>query len=385
MKTSRILAISKKNALAVIKQKRTLALMFLAPIIAMALFGYAFGGHAGSVPMIIVNRDSGYTSPSGNTTFYVSQLVISNLKNSIDPDNITYSISYMNSLNSALGELKNGTVTAVVYFPPGFSKSTFENVASHSDVANASVVTYVDNSNIIGGDGTPGEVETSAGIVDQVLGQQPAITVIANPVYGASVSFEDYFIPGIIAFVVFFLPALLTLLLFVIEKSSGTYERILSTPLTEGELVTGYALTFGSLAIAQSTLLFLSGILAFGLSITLGGFLSALFIIVLEAIGSQAFGILLSGFAKRADQAVQLLPFVVLPALTLTGAIQPLDVMPPWLQPLSYLLPPTYAADALRDVLIKGWSLGQIWAYPAILLAFALVFLAAATLSFRRR
>lgn len=380
-----MLAISKKNALTVVKQKRTLALMFIAPIIAMALFGYAFGGHARSVPMVIVNQDAGYASPSNGTTVYVSRLVISNLKNSVDPDNITYSISYRSSLSDALDALKNGTVTAVVYFPPDFSKNTFENIRSHSDAANASVVAYVDNSNIIGGDGTPGEVGTAAGIVDQALGQRSAIDVVANPIYGAVVSFEDYFIPGIISFVVFFLPALMTLLLFVIEKSSGTYERILSTPLTEGELVAGYALTFGSLAIAQSTLLFLSGIAAFGLSITLAGFLSALFIIILEAIGSQAFGILLSGFAKRADQAVQLLPFVVLPALTLTGAIQPLDVMPAWLQPVSYVLPPTYATDALRDVLIKDWSLAQIWLYPAILLVFAAVFLVGATLSFRRR
>jgi ABC-2 type transport system permease protein len=380
-----VLAISKKNALTVVKQKRTLALMFIAPIIAMALFGYAFGGHARSVPMVIVNQDAGYASPSNGTTVYVSRLVISNLKNSVDPDNITYSISYRSSLSDALDALKNGTVTAVVYFPPDFSKNTFENIRSHSDAANASVVAYVDNSNIIGGDGTPGEVGTAAGIVDQALGQRSAIDVVANPIYGAVVSFEDYFIPGIISFVVFFLPALMTLLLFVIEKSSGTYERILSTPLTEGELVAGYALTFGSLAIAQSTLLFLSGIAAFGLSITLAGFLSALFIIILEAIGSQAFGILLSGFAKRADQAVQLLPFVVLPALTLTGAIQPLDVMPAWLQPVSYVLPPTYATDALRDVLIKDWSLAQIWLYPAILLVFAAVFLVGATLSFRRR
>jgi len=385
MKVSRILAISKKNALTVVKQKRTLALMFVAPIIAMALFGYAFGGHARAVPMIIVNLDTGYSSPSTGSRVYVSQLLTSNLKNSVDPDNITYSISYMSNLNEALGQLKNGTVTAVVYFPPDFSKNTFENIEAHSNAANASVVAYVDNSNIIGGDGTPGEVETSASVVESLLGQQSAINVVADPIYGANVSFEDYFIPGIIAFVVFFLPALMTLLLFVIEKSSGTYERILSTPLTEGELVAGYALTFGSLSIAQSTLLFLSGIAAFGLSVTLGAFLSALFIIVLEAIGSQAFGILLSGFAKRADQAVQLLPFVVLPALTLTGAIQPLDVMPSWLQPLSYLLPPTYASDALRDILIKGWSLGQVWAYPTVLLAFALVFLAGATLSFRRR
>jgi ABC-2 type transport system permease protein len=228
-------------------------------------------------------------------------------------------------------------------------------------------------------------VEASVSMADMQLGQTSAISVAADPVYGSVLTFADYFIPGIIAFVVFFLPALMTLLLFVMEKSSGTYERILSAPLTEGELVAGYAIAFGSFSILQSTVLFLSGIVAFGMSVTLVGFLSALFIIVLEAIGSQAFGILLSGFAKGADQAVQLLPFIVLPGLTLSGTVFPLDILPNWLQPLSYLLPPTYTVAALRDVLIKGWSLGQIWVYPAVLLVFALVFLAGATFSFKRR
>ena len=382
MKLSRISAISRKNLMTVVRQKRTLALMFIAPIIAMFLFGYAFNGHAQNVSMVIVNNDSGALSPINNSTIYVSKMVISNL-NYQPPDDVNYSITYMTNLSQALNDLKNGKITAVLYFPANFSKNTFSNLR-YGDVANATVTTYVDNSGLVGGDSTPGAVESAVQIVDHMLGQNSSIGLSVNPYYGSGVTFMDYFIPGIIAFVTFFLPTLMTLMIFVGEKSSGTFERILATPLTEGEMVSGYAITFGGLAVIQALILFFSGVAAFHLSLN-DGFLWAILAIVIEAVGAQAFGILISGFASRADQAIQLLPFVVLPAHLLTGALMPIDVMPAWLQPFSYLLPPTYTTSILRDVLIRGWGLYRILPYTAILIAIAVIFMAGAVAVFKKR
>lgn len=382
MNPTRIAAISRKNLMTVVRQKRTLALMFIAPIIAMFLFGYAFNGHAQNVQMIIVNEDAGAIDPANGSTVFVSNMVISNLNNQ-PPDDVNYTITYMSDLTQALNDLKSGKATAVLFFPSNFSENTFANLASTGS-ANASVMTYVDNSGLIGGDSTPGAVQSAVVIVDAILGQHSAIGVNVEPYYGSGVTFMDYFIPGIIAFVSFFLPTLMTLMLFVSERSSGTYERILSTPLTEGELVSGYAITFGGLAVLQALVLFFSGVAAFHLNIT-SGFLIAILAIVIEAVGAQAFGILISGFATRADQAIQMLPFIVLPALLLTGALMPIDVMPGWLQPLSYLLPPTYATSVLRDILIKGWGFNQTWPYFSVLLIFAVIFMIGAVAVFKRR
>lgn len=383
MKLSRILAISRKNLMMVVRQKRTLALMFIAPIIAMFLFGYAFNGTAENVSMIVVNNDSGVLSPVNNTTFYASDLVISNLNNQ-PPDNLTFAITYMTNLSQALSDLKDGKTTAVIYFAPDFTENTMANVKTGSSVANSSVQVYVDNSGLIGGDSTPGAVHGAIVTADAILGQTSAIQLNVDAYYGSNVTFMDYFIPGIIAFVSFFLPTLMTLLLFVGEKTEGTYERILSTPLTEGELVCGYALTFGSLSVVQAIILFFSGVLAFHLTLN-ESFLLVILIIVVEAVGSQAFGILISGFAKRADQAIQMIPFIVLPGLLLSGALMPIDVLPTWLQPFSYILPPTYATALLRDVLIKGWGFHQIWLFFSILILFTAVFMIGAVAAFKKR
>ncbi len=383
MKLSRILAISRKNLTGLVRQKRTLALIFIAPVIAMFLFGYAFNGHAQNVSLIVVNEDSGIVSPSNNTTFYVSDLVISHLNNQ-PPNDVDYNIKNMTDLSLALSDLKDGKATAVLYFPSNFSKNTMENLYAGSHVANTSVQLYTDNSGLVGGSSTPVAVQSAIVTADAILGQTSAISFNVTPYYGSDVTFMDYFIPGIIAFVSFFLPTLLTLLLFVEEKTTGTFERILSTPMTEGELVSGYALTFGSLSVLQALVLFFSGVLAFHLSLN-ESFLLAILVIVVEAVGSQAFGILISGFAKRSDQAVQMIPFIVLPGLLLTGALTPVSVLPTWLQPFSYVLPPTYTTALLRDVLIRGWGFGRIWPYLSILFVFTVIFMIGAVAAFKRR
>jgi ABC-2 type transport system permease protein len=384
MNLGRILSISKKNALTVFRQKRTIALLFIAPLVAMFLFGYAFNGHAHNVPMIVVNDDQGAINPVTDEMTYVSQLVIANV-NDQPPDDVEYTITNMTNLDAALSALNHGTVIVVVYFGPSFSANTFANVQNHNDAANATVVAWVDNSELTGGDSTPGAIQGAVAEVDAILGQQSANAVNISDRYGSYITFMDYFIPGIIAFVTYFLPALMTLLLFVGETSGGTYERLLSTPLTEGELVIGYAITFGALSIVQSLILFFAGVAAFNIVVNGSGFILALLFIIVEAIGAQAFGIMMSGLAKRADQAVAILPFIVIPALLLTGVLIEVSVLPLWLQPFSYILPPTYTTTALRDILIKGWEIAQVWPYMLVLIGFAALFLLGSTLIFKRK
>ena len=79
------------------------------------------------------------------------------------------------------------------------------------------------------------------------------------------------------------------------------------------------------------------------------------------AIVSQAFGILLSSLAKREAQAVQFIPFIILPVFLLSGIFWPIQAIPLWLRPLSYFVPPTYAVDACRSIFLKGWGISKVW------------------------
>jgi ABC-2 type transport system permease protein len=216
------------------------------------------------------------------------------------------------------------------------------------------------------------------------VGKKPLVSVDAVAVFGKNAKFMDFFVPGIMAFVVYLITTLLTLISFVGERTSGTLQRMLSTTLTEKDIVLGYAVTFSLVGMAQALLLLVVAILVFHITIV-GNVLLAFVAIALLAIVSQAVGILLSSTAKREAQAIQVLPFVILPAFLLAGIFWPVEAIPSWLRPLSYIVPPTYTVDACRSVMLKGYGIGKIWIDLVALLAMAAFFLAMAVWSMKVR
>jgi ABC-2 type transport system permease protein len=219
----------------------------------------------------------------------------------------------------------------------------------------------------------------------QGQGHQPPVSVDAsNAIYGANAQFIDTFVPGIVSVAVWQITMLLTLIAFVGERTSGTLSRLLASPLKESELVAGYAVAFGAIGAAQSAVLLAVAVLLFHITIVGNVFLS-FGVIALLAIVAEGLGILLSSFARREAQAVQFLPFVVLPAFLLSGVFWPIEAIPEWLQPVSYLLPTTYAVEAVRSVNLRGWGLDKIYPDVVALLIFAGVFLVLATILLRRR
>lgn len=136
-------------------------------------------------------------------------------------------------------------------------------------------------------------------------GVTPAIQLNSDPIYGEEAESIDFFVAGILAFVVYLLTTILTLITFVNERSSGTLERVLSSPVTEGELVMGYAITFGTFGVLQVALLLTIAILVFNIMVV-GNVLLAFLAVAILTISCQALGILLSSLAKRAEQTIQL-------------------------------------------------------------------------------
>jgi ABC-2 type transport system permease protein len=104
----------------------------------------------------------------------------------------------------------------------------------------------------------------------------------------------------------------------------------------------------------------------------------------LLAVLSLSLGILLSSLAKREAQAIQFLPIVALPVFLLSGIFWPVEAIPSWLRPLSYAIPPTYAVDALRSVLLRGWGIGRIWIDLVAMFGFAAAFLGLSVWSLQR-
>jgi ABC-2 type transport system permease protein len=115
------------------------------------------------------------------------------------------------------------------------------------------------------------------------------------------------------------------------------------------------------------------------------GSLALLFLlVVLLALVGVGLGILASTFARTEFQVLQFIPIVIIPQALLSGTLWAIEDMPRYLQPFAYVMPLTYANRGLRDVMIKGGGLAEIWPEVLILLAFAALFIALGALTTRR-
>ncbi|MFF5156510.1 ABC transporter permease [Streptomyces sp. NPDC000348] len=134
------------------------------------------------------------------------------------------------------------------------------------------------------------------------------------------------------------------------ERTSGTLERLLAMPLGKGDLIAGYALAFGALAIVQSALATGLAVWILGLDVTGSPWL-LLLVALLDALLGTALGLFVSAFAASEFQAVQFMPAVIFPQLLLCGLLAPRDTMHPVLEAVSDVLPMSYAVDGMNEVL----------------------------------
>ncbi len=380
MNLSRTLAVTKRVFKDVRNDKRTIALILVAPIFAMFVFGLAFSGNVEDVNTIIVNHDAGIVLPNGQN-ISVSNDIISNLNTSV------MNIKYMNNDDAATQQVVDGKAYAVIIFPDNFTQSIYssKNGTNSGNSTSGTEITINDDESIVNiKTAITGSVADAITTTMEDQGINPPVKVNTNAIYGQNVQFIDFVVPGIMGFIVYLLTTLLTLLAFVGERTSGTLERLLSTPIQEEEMVGGYAIAFGIIGTVQAAFLLLVAILVFRITVV-GDVFLAFLVVALLAIVSQALGILLSNLAKTEGQAVQFVPFIILPVFLLSGVFWPIQAIPVWLRPLSYLVPPTYAVDACRAVLLKGWGINKIWPDILALILFALLFLVLATLSLKRR
>ena len=196
------------------------------------------------------------------------------------------------------------------------------------------------------------------------------------------------FAPAIVAFFAYFFVYILTGVSFLRERTGGTLERLMATPVTRGEVVLGYTLGFGLFATIQVAVLMLWALgslhvgalgplpaFSIGLGIAANGSpILAFLVVVLLAVGAVSLGIFLSTFARTELQVIQFIPIVLAPQFLLSGVLFPVSSLPSLLQPLVAMMPLNYAVDGLRQVFIRGADLGV----PALQLDLAVLGVVAA-------
>lgn len=350
---------------------RTLGILFVTPLLILALFWALLGGTAPDPRLGIVNLDDGPLAPLVTDALHGSDVV---------------STSDLADADAGEAGISDGTLDGYVVIPADFS-------------ADAAAGTLRPEVTVEGTDGS-----RTARIVGAVQGAVlegvrsfapplpsgvvapsiPELDVAVTYRYGdGELDPLDLLGGPFIGLIVFFLVYIVTSVSFLRERSLGTLERLMATPLRRPEIVVGYLLGFGVVALIQAV-----EVLAFALLVlnlyNVGSVALIFGIMLLLAIGAVSLGIFLSTFARTEFEAVQFIPLVLVPQILLSGIIVPVADEPSWLQVISNVLPLTYAVDALRDVMLRGAGLGDLWLQVGVLGGFVVVVLAAASATLRR-
>lgn len=202
----------------------------------------------------------------------------------------------------------------------------------------------------------------------------PTITPEIHYLYGSeSMDSFDALAPLFMGFFIFFFVFLIAGVAFLRESISGTLERVLATPLRRYEIVLGYFLGFGVFVSLQTIVIQL--FIMYGMNVVMkGSFWLVLLINLILAGQSLALGTLLSTFARNEFQLFQFIPIVIVPQILFSGIFD-LSEAPKWVNILSHIFPLTYGASALRDVMIRGLGFEQVRGEIMILLGYCIVFL----------
>jgi ABC-2 type transport system permease protein len=273
-------------------------------------------------------------------------------------------------------KLKDGSLEGYIVLPPGFmSLGTAPEIHLEGSQPglDGPVIQALQQAIV--------SVARSSGATASVL--QPKVSYLYG---GPNLDTLDYFGAAFIGLVVFFLVFVITIVSFLNERSQGTLERLMASPLRRGEIVLGYMLGFTVLALVQA-----AEVLVFSLAVLRiyneGNVLLIFGMEALMAIAAVNLGIFLSMFARSEFQAVQFIPLVVVPQVLLSGIIFPVSTEPKVLQWLSDVLPLTYAVSGIRDIMVKGADLTwpSLELDAGVVAGFCILLIVAGTTTLRRR
>ncbi|GAA4310864.1 ABC transporter permease [Actinomadura luteofluorescens] len=168
------------------------------------------------------------------------------------------------------------------------------------------------------------------------------------------------------------------------ERTSGTLERLMTMPLGKLDLLLGYALAFGLLALVQVAVVLAVSLTWLGLDLN-GSLASLVLVSLLDALLGMALGLFASAFARTEFQAVQFMPAFVLPQLLLCGLIIPRGEMASWLQAIADVLPLSYAVEGMQEIGASPDFTGTLALDVSVIAAFVVVALLLGAVTLRRR
>lgn len=365
----RILAVLYKEFLQIRRDRLTLGLVFMMPLVQLLLFGYAIETEVKHIPTVVFDQ-----SVSADSREMIDAFTASGY----------FDIEYTaNSYEEVNRMIDSGKAKAGIIFPPDYARSVRRGTSAAVQVLVDASDSMVSNQAIA--------VANSIGLLksQEVLAKHIRVEALpydirVRPWYNPDGVTAYYMVPAILGIVVTLSMVMLTSMGIVRERERGTLEQLMVTPIKPLELMVGKILPYIVIGYIQITLALLIGVFVFNVPIR--GSLLQLYLLTLFFItASLGLGILISNVAKTQMQAMQMAFFVMLPSILLSGFLFPRDAMPALVYYIGNLIPLTYYLDIIRGIILKGIGFSYLVGQVSALLIFSLVLLTVSTLKFKKK
>lgn len=393
----RTIAIVKRVLREMLRDKRTLALMFIAPLFILSLMYFLFQNNSTSVAKIgVSNVNTSLVKALKNKhTDLAAYGDHADAKTTIRQHNLAafiheqdgkLTVTYANSQPSDTALVKQalqGGVTKLKVQALVAATKTQKRVLQQQAKVLKTVMAQQQKLQTAQGT-TRGQTATVGATGSTTKPKAtPNYTVTSHYLYGnADSTFFDTFLPVLLGFFVFFFVFLISGISLLNERTTGTLTRLLATPVRRGEIITGYLVGYGIFAVIQTIITVTFALTVFNVHM-LGSVWLILLINFLLAMVALSMGIFISTFANSEFQMVQFIPLLIVPQVFFSGIIT-ISTMPDWLQWLAHIFPLYYGGDALMNVATRGFSLGDVSGDLWILLLFAVVFTALNVVGLKR-
>ncbi len=375
MNLTRLSALMRKEMLQIVRDPRTLALVFIMPILQLVLLGYAATSDVRNIPLVVLDQDK---SPASRTLLE-SFRAADYFRQAFD----------VNSESELRNLIDAGSARAGIIIPPDYSSRLAAGrpaqvafIIDGSDPAIAG--TTLAAATLIG------QARATALSVERLAARglavaaAPAIEVRTRVWYNPDLIAAYYMIPAVVGLILQFLTVILTATAIVRERERGTIEQLIVTPLRASELIVGKLAPYVLIAFIDTIEILAGGVLLFGVPIN--GSLPLLLVLSgLFLISNLGVGLLISTITSTQQEAIIVAIFYNLPSIFLSGFIYPVAAMPRVLQFVSLAIPLRYYLIVVRGIVLKGVGMPALWPEVIALSIFAVLVITGAATRFKKR
>ena len=371
----------KKELISLKRHPARLVSILAFPIIMILLFGYGMGGEMTDLPIVVVSQSHGD----------LTDLTLDTIKSTE-----TYHVTeVVKDLDEGKEMVDNGDVKAAIILPSDYDEDSSQQKAvtlylDSSDQMASQIIEsstqgiFYRLSNMVASQTSVSSEDANVkpDIMHSLNNFKDDISLHINRIYG-NIKYIDFLVPAILGMTIMMSCMMGMGATIAGERETGELARLFMTPTSVSTVIGGKIAAKLLIELVRALILIFMAVLLFNVSIK-GGFLQTFIVLVIGALCFVGFGIMLSARTQTQEDYAQIsLPFSM-PMMFVSGVFYPIETMPWILQKLAYVFPLTYLNDAMRGIMLKGQTLGDVWLDLVVLLGFTVLFFVIGVKRFNR-